>query len=119
MRYLSNKFYKNIDHVVVEESEIVEKANLEYKALEQFRKVEYCLYYTLEQLRNYHSHHVHEPGINNFEDLIEYEKELDQDELNRAKDWFSERFLGAKNHLIKSLELKKTKEEGYRGIKKN
>jgi len=67
------------------------------------------LYGTIDRLRNYHSHYIHEPGILSFKDLFDTDKTLSQSEFDDAKAWFQKRFDDAKNHLLQSLNNRKEK----------
>jgi hypothetical protein len=111
IRYFSNKYYKNIDDIKVENNLINSNQNYEYEEIERFKKIEFKLYGTIERLRNYHSHYIHEPGILTFEDLFKQGKTLSSDDFKEAKEWFYKRFNETHSHLTQSLKNRKKKLE--------
>lgn len=111
LRYFSNKYYKNIDAIKIENKLINIQQNYEFEEIEKFKQIEYKLYGTIERLRNYHSHYIHEPGVLTFEDLFKSDGTLTTEDFNEAKEWFHKRFNDTHNHLTQSLKNRKEKLE--------
>ncbi|NPA44551.1 MAG: hypothetical protein GXO49_03355, partial [Chlorobi bacterium] len=109
IRYFNNKYYANIEDIH-QSNLITAEQDYKYEAIDNFRKIEYTLYGTVERLRNYYSHYVHEPGILSFKDLFQNETEtLTQDDFDEAKNWFQKRFDDVHRHLLTSLNNRKQK----------
>ena len=113
LRYFSNKYYKTIDDLKPKEDHSPQENDLininqdfEYENIEKFREVEYKLHATVDTLRNYHSHFVHEPTILSFEDYFQVDSKLSKTELEDAKNWFKKRFKDAQEHLLSSLQTR-------------
>lgn len=111
IRFFSNKYYKDINDI--QQSDLINSSeDLEYQAVDRFRNLEYTLYGTVERLRNYYSHYIHEPGVLSFQSLLLDEaKTLNQDEHDIANNWFQKRFDDVHGHLTASLEDRKKKLE--------
>jgi|GEM_PF-4769696 len=130
IRFFNNKYTNPIgdDEAVAKASNskadqraiglIDNQQNYRYEMLEKFHVIEPILFRTIERLRNYHAHYIHEPGVLTFTDLfVSDESSLSQQQFEMSKEWFSIRFKNVKTHLLKSLGEEKIRIE--KDTKKN
>lgn len=78
-----------------------EDFNLEFP---KFIELERKIYQFITRLRNYHSHHIAEPGIINCTNYFETNTALSEGDISIVLDFFEDKFYAAQKHKTRTLE---------------